>query len=1108
MDELPADQKGELPTELSKLDGIEIPDINDNDANGVADEVDEQRDEATAAVEAAKKADEDAKTALAEANKDGLITPTEKADLEKLQQAAEDKKAEATTKVEALPEDQKGELPTELGKLDGIEIPDTNDNDANGVADEIDEQRDEAEAAVEAAKEADEDAKTALAEANKDGLITPTEKAELEKLQQAAADKKATATTKVEALPEDQKGELPAELSKLDGIKIPDINDNDANGVADEVDKQRDEATVAVEAAKKADEDAKTALAEANKDGLITPEEKKELEKLQQAAEDKKAEATTKVEALPEDQKGELPTELGKLDGIEIPDINDNDANGVADEIDEQRDEATAAVEAAKKADEDAKAALAEANKDGLITPEEKKELEKLQQAAEDKKAEATTKVEALPEDQKGELPAELGKLDGIEIPEVNDNDANGVADEVDVQRDKAEAAVEAAKKADKDAKTALAEANKDGLITPTEKAELEKLQQAAVDKKAEATTKVEALPADQKGELPTELSKLDGIKVPEVNDNDANGVADEVDEQRDEATAAVEAAKKADEDAKTALAEANKDGLITPEEKKELEKLQQDAADKKAEATTKVEALPDDQKGELPTELSKLDGIEIPEVNDNDANGVADEVDKQRDEATAAVEAAKKADEDAKTALAEANKDGLITPTEKADLEKLQQAAEDKKAEATTKVEALPDDQKGELPTELSKLDGIEIPEVNDNDANGVADEVDKQRDEATAAVEAAKKADEDAKAALAEANKDGLIAPTEKADLEKLQQAAEDKKAEATTKVEALPDDQKGELPAELGKLDGIEIPEVTDADENGIADDTDAQRADAEKAVEAAKKADENAKTALAEAIKDGLITPTEKAELEKLQQAAEDKKAEATTKVEALPDDQKGELPAELGKLDGIEIPEVTDADENGIADDTDAQRVDAEKAVEAAKKADQAAKDALTKAQADGIITPDEKAELERLQEEAKVKKAEATAKVDALPENQKVDLLEELDKLTGIQVPEVTDMNDVDQSDEDMNTDDKQEKHGVTPTKPTEKGNDTIAINGETIEKEVPSHKGSEGKKQTLHELPETGQDSQQPVTLFGGLIAALAGLLFFRKRKNDEETK
>ncbi|PNZ00906.1 GA-like domain-containing protein, partial [Staphylococcus muscae] len=81
-----------------------------------------------------------------------------------------------------------------------------------------------------------------------------------------------------------------------------------------------------------------------------------------------------------------------------------------------------------------------------------------------------------------------------------------------------------------------------------------------------------------------------------------------------------------------------------------------------------------------------------------------------------------------------------------KADLEKLQQAAEDKKAEATTKVEALPDDQKGELPAELSKLDGIKIPDINDNDANGVADEVDKQRDEATSAVEAAKKADEDA--------------------------------------------------------------------------------------------------------------------------------------------------------------------------------------------------------------------------------------------------------------------------------------------------------------------------------------------------------------------------
>ncbi|UXR82649.1 LPXTG cell wall anchor domain-containing protein [Staphylococcus sp. IVB6214] len=1114
---LPADQKGELPTELSKLDGIEIPDINDNDANGVADEVDEQRKEAKAAVEAAKVLDQAAKDTLAELSKDGLITPEEKKGLEKLQQAAVDKKAEATDKVEALPADQKGELPTELSKLDGIEIPDINDNDANGVDDEVDEQRKEAEAAVEAAKVADQAAKDVLAELSKDGLITPTEKSELERLQQEAVEKKEAATEKVNVLPEKQKGDMPTTLAGLTGIDIPSVTDQNENGIADDF----EAALTAVEAAMTADEDVKAELVKANEDGLITPTEKAELERLQQDVVDKKAAAEEIVNALQEDQKGILPAELEKLEGITIPKVNDSDANGVDDEVDAQRDAAKAAVEEAKVADQAAKDALAELSKDGLITPEEKKGLEKLQQAAVDKKTEATDKVEALPAEQKGELPTELSKLDGIEIPDINDNDANGVADEVDEQRKEAKAAVEAAKVLDQAAKDTLAELSKDGLITPEEKKGLEKLQQAAVDKKAEATDKVEALPADQKGELPTELSKLDGIEIPDINDNDANGVADEVDAQRKEAEAAVEAAKQADEAAKTALAELSKDGLITPADKAELERLQQEATAKKAEATDKVEALPADQKGELPTELSKLDGIEIPDINDNDANGVADEVDEQRKEAEAAVEAAKQADEAAKTALAELSKDGLITPADKAELERLQQEAADKKATATEKVEALPADQKGELPSELDKLDGIEIPKVTDADENGIDDDTDAQRADAEKAVEEAKKADQAAKDALAKANEDGLITPTEKAELEKLQQDATDKKAAATEKVDALPADQKGDLPSELDKLDGITIPEINDKDENGIADDTDAQKADAEKAVEAAKKADQAAKDALAKANEDGLITPTEKAELEKLQQDAADKKAAATEKVDALPEDQKGNLPSELDKLDGITIPEVNDSDENGIADNVDAQRADAEKAVEEAKKADKAAKDALAKAQADGIITAEERAELERLQKDAQVKKATATEKVEALPADQKGDLLEELDKLTGIKVPEVTDIGDSDKPGDHSDTEnkpgkdtksgDKQEKPDGTissPMKPTEKDNDTITEDGETIEKETPSQIDSEGKKQTLHELPKTGQDSQQPITLFGGLITALGGLLFFRRRKKEKESK
>ncbi|PNZ80544.1 GA-like domain-containing protein, partial [Staphylococcus microti] len=221
--------------------------------------------------------------------------------------------------------------------------------------------------------------------------------------------------------------------------------------------------------------------------------------------------------------------------------------------------------------------------------------------------------------------------------------------------------------------------------------------------------------------------------------------------------------------------------------------------------------------------------------------------------------------------------------------------------------------------------------------------DDVDAQREEAEQAVEEAKAADQAAKDALAKAQEDGLITPAEKAELEQLQQEAADKKATATDKVNALPEDQKGDLPAELDKLTGIEVPEVNDADANGVADDVDAQRAEAEKAVEEAKAADQAAKDALAKANEDGLITPAEKAELEKLQEEAQAKKDAATDKVNVLPEDQKGDLPEQLDALTGIEVPEVNDADANGVADDVDAQREEAEQAVEEAKAADQAAK---------------------------------------------------------------------------------------------------------------------------------------------------------------------
>ncbi|MDK7283561.1 YSIRK-type signal peptide-containing protein [Staphylococcus pettenkoferi] len=1009
VDALPSDQRGEMPSELEKLNGIDVPDVNDSDANGVSDDVDSQREEAQAAVDAAKSADQAAQDKLKEANADGLITPDEHKALEKANQDAEDAKQNAQEKVDALPSDQRGEMPNELDKLHGIDIPDVNDSDSNGVSDDVDAQREEAQAAVDAAKSADQAAQDKLKEANANGLITPDEHDALEKANQDAADAKQNAQDKVDALPSDQQGNMPEELDKLHGIDVPDVNDSDANGVSDDVDQQREEAQAAVDAAKSADQAAQDKLKEANADGLITPDEHEALEKANQNSADAKQNAQEKVDALPSDQRGDMPSDLEKLHGIDIPDVNDSDANGVSDEIDKQREEAQNAVNAAKNADQAAQDKLKEANADGLITPDEHEALVKANQEAADAKQNAQDKVDALPSDQRGDMPSDLEKLHGIDIPDVNDSDANGVSDDVDAQREKAQSAVDVAKNADQAAQDKLKEANVDGLITPDEHDALEKANQDAADAKRNAQEKVDALPSDQRGDMPSELDKLNGINVPDVNDSDANGVSDEVDQQREEAQAAVDAAKNADQAAQNKLKEANADGLITPDEHDALEKANQAAADAKRNAQDKVDALPSDQRGNMPSELDNLHGINVPDVNDSDSNGVSDDIDKQREEAQAAVDAAKSADQAAQDKLKEANADGLITPDEHDALEKANQDAVNAKQNAQAKVDALPSEQRGDMPQEIDKLHGIDVPDVNDSDANGVADDVDQQREGAQAAVDAAKSADQAAQDKLKEANADGLITPDEHDALEKANKDAADAKQNAQEKVDALPSDQRGEMPSELDELHGINIPDVNDSDSNGVSDDVDKQREEAQAAVNAAKSADQAAQDKLKEANADGLITPDEHEALEKANQDAVDAKQNAQAKVDALPSDQRGEMPSELEKLNGIDIPDVNDSDANGVSDEVDAQREEAQAAVDAAKNADQAAQDKLKEANADGLITPDEHDALEKANQDAADAKQNAQAKVDALPSDQKGDMPNELDKLNGIDVPDVND---------------------------------------------------------------------------------------------------
>ncbi len=832
-----AAEKGGLQDRVDALDGIQVPEVNDQDGNGKADAEEAAVAAATAAVEAAEAADQAAKDKLAELNADNLITPEEKAQLEAAKQNADTLKGEADSAVKALPDTaaEKGGLQDRVDALDGIQVPEVNDQDGNGKADAEEAAVAAATAAVEAAEAADQAAKDKLAELNADNLITPEEKAQLEAAKQNADTLKGEADSAVKALPDTaaEKGGLQDRVDALDGIQVPEVNDQDGNGKADAEEAAVAAATAAVEAAEAADQAAKDKLAELNADNLITPEEKAQLEAAKQNADTLKGEADSAVKALPDTaaEKGGLQDRVDALDGIQVPEVNDQDGNGKADAEEAAVAAATAAVEAAEAADQAAKDKLAELNADNLITPEEKAQLEAAKQNADTLKGEADSAVKALPDTaaEKGGLQDRVDALDGIQVPEVNDQDGNGKADAEEAAVAAATAAVEAAEAADQAAKDKLAELNADNLITPEEKAQLEAAKQNADTLKGEADSAVKALPdtAAEKGGLQDRVDALDGIQVPEVNDQDGNGKADAEEAAVAAATAAVEAAEAADQAAKDKLAELNADNLITPEEKAQLEAAKQNADTLKGEADSAVKALPDTaaEKGGLQDRVDALDGIQVPEVNDQDGNGKADAEEAAVAAATAAVEAAEAADQAAKDKLAELNADNLITPEEKAQLEAAKQNADTLKGEADSAVKALPDTaaEKGGLQDRVDALDGIQVPEVNDQDGNGKADAEEAAVAAATAAVEAAEAADQAAKDKLAELNADNLITPEEKAQLEAAKQNADTLKGEADSAVKALPDTaaEKGGLQDRVDALDGIQVPEVNDQDGNGKAD-----------------------------------------------------------------------------------------------------------------------------------------------------------------------------------------------------------------------------------------------------------------------------------------------
>ncbi|RIO54364.1 peptidase, partial [Mammaliicoccus sciuri] len=127
----------------------------------------------------------------------------------------------------------------------------------------------QADQAVQSAEQAQRAVTQKLSEVNSDGLITPDEKAEIDRLNQALETAKTTASEKIDNVPEGMPGksDLQTRLAKITTVVSPEVNDRDSNGVRD--DQQISEiaqALIALEATKIIDDQK---LAAVLSDGLV-----------------------------------------------------------------------------------------------------------------------------------------------------------------------------------------------------------------------------------------------------------------------------------------------------------------------------------------------------------------------------------------------------------------------------------------------------------------------------------------------------------------------------------------------------------------------------------------------------------------------------------------------------------------------------------------------------------------------------------------------------------------------------------------------------------------------------------------------------------------------
>ncbi|PTG44554.1 peptidase, partial [Staphylococcus cohnii] len=138
-------------------------------------------------------------------------------------------------------------------------------------------------------------------------------------------------------------------------------------------------------------------MAEVTSDGLVTPDEKAEVDALIQTLEASKQTAQEKLNNVPNGTTGkdDLQTRLGNIAYVASPEINDVDSNGVLDS--DQLSEASQAVANAEQAKTAVDTKLSDITADGLVTPDEKAEVDTLIQTLESAKQTAQEKVNSVP---------------------------------------------------------------------------------------------------------------------------------------------------------------------------------------------------------------------------------------------------------------------------------------------------------------------------------------------------------------------------------------------------------------------------------------------------------------------------------------------------------------------------------------------------------------------------------------------------------------------------------------------------------------------------------------------------------------------------------------